>query len=103
MSLFTGRSFSIGAAAVLAFSATMPPLYLAFTLLVQTGYGASPLTAALDFAPSPWHSRSPHSPLAASPGTVAARSWSPAPGSTSAAPAWPSSSASPRPVTSRQR
>jgi EmrB/QacA subfamily drug resistance transporter len=49
--LFAQRAFSLGAAAVFAFSATMPPLYLAFTVLVQTGYGASPFTAALYFAP----------------------------------------------------
>jgi len=49
--LFAERSFSIGAAAVFAFSATMPPLYLAFTILAQSGYGASALTAGLLFAP----------------------------------------------------
>jgi EmrB/QacA subfamily drug resistance transporter len=50
-SLFAGKAFSAGTAAVFAFSATMPPLYLAFTVLAQSGYGASPLTAALYFAP----------------------------------------------------
>jgi EmrB/QacA subfamily drug resistance transporter len=50
-SLFTERAFFLGSAAVFAFSATMPPLYLAFTVLAQTGYGATPLTAALYFAP----------------------------------------------------
>lgn len=50
-SLFAGRTFSAGAAAVFALSATMPPLYLAFTVLAQSGYAATPLTAALYFAP----------------------------------------------------
>jgi MFS family permease len=49
--LFAGAAFSAGAAAVFAFSATMPPLYLAFTVLAQSGYGATPLAAALYFAP----------------------------------------------------
>jgi EmrB/QacA subfamily drug resistance transporter len=49
--LFAERAFSLGAAALFLFSATMPPLYLAFTVLAQTGYGASPVRAAFYFAP----------------------------------------------------
>lgn len=49
--LFTDRAFAVGAALVLLFCATMPPLYLGYTILVQSGYGGSPLRAGLDFAP----------------------------------------------------
>jgi EmrB/QacA subfamily drug resistance transporter len=49
--LFRRRGFRVGVTAVLAFTATMPSLYLSFTVLLQNGYAASPLTAALDFAP----------------------------------------------------
>lgn len=49
--LFSSRSFSLGAASVFAVSATMPPLYLAFTVLAQTGFGATPFAAAADFGP----------------------------------------------------
>jgi EmrB/QacA subfamily drug resistance transporter len=49
--LFTQRGFVVGLMAVLAFSATMPSLYLAFTLLLQNGFGADPLRAGLYFAP----------------------------------------------------
>jgi EmrB/QacA subfamily drug resistance transporter len=49
--LFTHRGFVVGALAVLGFSATMPSLYLAFTLLLQNGFGADPLRAGLYFAP----------------------------------------------------
>ncbi|MFY4719826.1 MFS transporter [Streptomyces sp. LaBMicrA B280] len=49
--LLAGRGFAGGAALVLLFSATMTPLYLGYTILLQDGYGSPPLRAGLAFAP----------------------------------------------------
>ncbi|MEV6766739.1 MFS transporter [Streptomyces sp. NPDC051105] len=49
--LLASRSFVGGATVVLLFSATMPPLYLGYTILLQDSYGRSPLQAGLAFAP----------------------------------------------------
>ncbi|WP_405739302.1 MFS transporter [Streptomyces sp. NBC_01525] len=49
--LFGDRAFAGGSALILLFAATMPPLYLGYTLLLQDGLGASPLRAGLFFAP----------------------------------------------------
>ena len=53
MALFRERSFWVGALLCLLFYATLSPMFLSFTLLVQLGFGASPLRAALDFSPLP--------------------------------------------------
>jgi EmrB/QacA subfamily drug resistance transporter len=51
ISLFHDRSFTIGVLLMLLFYATLSPLFLSFTYLVQLGFGRSPLQAALDFSP----------------------------------------------------
>jgi EmrB/QacA subfamily drug resistance transporter len=49
--LFRDRAFAVGSALMLLFCTTMPPLYLGYTILVQSGYHSSPLRAGLGFAP----------------------------------------------------
>ncbi|WP_413796851.1 MFS transporter [Streptomyces iranensis] len=49
--LLAGRAFTGGATVVLLFATTMTPLYLGYTILLQDGYGDSPLRAGLAFAP----------------------------------------------------
>jgi EmrB/QacA subfamily drug resistance transporter len=49
--LVIDAAFRLGGVLMLVFCATMPPLYLAYTVLAQDGYHASPLQAGLDFAP----------------------------------------------------
>ncbi len=49
--LLADPAFRLGAVVMLLFSATMPPLYLGYTMLLQTGFGAGALAAGLYFAP----------------------------------------------------
>ncbi|OPF83739.1 MFS transporter [Streptomyces antioxidans] len=49
--LLASGAFTGGAVVVLLFSATMTPLYLGYTILLQEGFGDSPLRAGLAFAP----------------------------------------------------
>src|SRR4029077_14028284 len=48
--LFNDRAFLVGSLAVLVFWATNTPFGFSFTLLVQIGYGLSPLSSALCLA-----------------------------------------------------
>jgi EmrB/QacA subfamily drug resistance transporter len=50
-SLFRERAFTVGMVLTLLFYATLSPIFLSFTYLVQLGFGQSPLQAALDFSP----------------------------------------------------
>jgi EmrB/QacA subfamily drug resistance transporter len=49
--LFADRSFAVGTVAILLFCATMPALYLGYTVLLQDGHRVSALAAGIDFAP----------------------------------------------------
>lgn len=50
-SMFESRTFAVGVILCLLFYATLSPLFLSFSYLVQLGFGRPPLEAAVDFSP----------------------------------------------------
>jgi MFS family permease len=50
-SMFENRTFAVGVILCLLFYATLSPLFLSFTYLVQLGFGRPPFEAAIDFSP----------------------------------------------------
>lgn len=49
--MFESRTFAIGVILCLLFYATLSPLFLSFTYLVQLGFGRTAFEAAIDFSP----------------------------------------------------